>query len=581
MTPRCRIDEGRPFRRRRDEADRLVLQILQGGAVLKGCATAVVFLALTARAQPQAPPRDATPPGGTSVIRGRVLAAAGDRPLAKVEVRATSGALRVNKAALTDANGRYEISELPAGRYTVSVSKPNYVRASYGQRRPLGPGTPIDLAAGQVVARIDFSLQRTAAIAGRIVDEFGDPAANVQVAPMRQMFVNGERRMQMSGPPAMTNDLGEYRLFGLMPGQYFVSATMRSGLGADSNERTAYAPTFYPGTGNPVEAQRFLVAPGQAIAGINMMLLPVTSSRISGIVLDARGQPMAGAFLNVLHRMGAAPMSGAGSTQVRPDGTFAVGGLPPGDYTLRASMMGNQEEIASADVTVAGGDLSDVQVIATKLSTVRGRVAFDRDGAKPPAATSLRVAISHPSLGVMFALPGNGTPKDDGTFEVKTGAGRSLIRAFVFGGGDWHLARVLTADGADVIDAGLDVPANGSVDGLVLEMTPRHNQITGMVVDAAGEKVRDCVVVFFAQDPLRWTANTRYYGVSRPDAESTFHMRLPAGDYLAAAFEDSDPAGQYAAPEILQQLRDHAIAFTIGETEKKTIELPLGSPPIY
>jgi len=89
MTSRCRIDVGRPFQGRRGAAESLALQMLQGGAALKGCATAVVFLALAARAQPQAPPRDATPPSGTSVIRGRVLAAAGDRPLAKVEVRAT------------------------------------------------------------------------------------------------------------------------------------------------------------------------------------------------------------------------------------------------------------------------------------------------------------------------------------------------------------------------------------------------------------------------------------------------------------------------------------------------------------
>jgi len=100
----------------------------------------------------QPPARDAPPATGTSAIRGRVLAVVGDRPLAKAEVRATSGAIRVDKAVLTDANGRYEITELPAGRYIVSVSKPNYVRASYGQRRPLGPGTPIDVAAGQMVA---------------------------------------------------------------------------------------------------------------------------------------------------------------------------------------------------------------------------------------------------------------------------------------------------------------------------------------------------------------------------------------------------------------------------------------------
>ena len=551
------------------------------GAALKGCATAVMFLALAPHAQQQAPPRDAPPPTGTSVIRGRVLAA-GERPLAKVEVRASAGALRVNKAVLTDANGRYEIAELPAGRYTLMASKPNYVAANYGQRRPLGPGTPIEVAAGQVVAQINFSLQRTSAIAGRIVDEFGDPAIGVQVVSMRQMYINGERRMQMSGPTTMTNDLGEYRLFGLMPGQYFVSATLRSNVfGPDSNERTAYAPTLYPGTGNPIEAQRLAVAPGQTIAGINMTLLPVTASRISGTVLDTRGQPMSGAFVNVMYRLGIAPMGGVSSAQARPDGTFSIGGLPPGDYTLRASVIGNPEEFAAADVTVGGGDLTDVQLIAARPSTVRGRIVFDKSAAKPPAATAVRVSIVHPSLSPTSAMPGNATPKDDGTFEAKTGAGHSLIRAFVLGTGDWRLARVLTADGADVIDAGLEVPANGVVDGLVVEMTSRHNEITGTVVDAAGEKVRDCVVIFFAQDPLRWTISTRYFGVSRPDVENTFHTRLPAGDYLAVAFDDPDPAGQYAAPDVLQQLRDHAIAFTIGQTEKKTLELPLSAPPIY
>src|SRR5438105_3193967 len=530
----------------------------------------------------QPPARDAPPATGTSAIRGRVLAVVGDRPLAKAEVRATSGAIRVDKAVLTDANGRYEITELPAGRYIVSVSKPNYVRASYGQRRPLGPGTPIDVAAGQMVARIDFALQRTGAIAGRILDEFGDPATGVQVSPMRQMFVNGERRMQNAGPPTMTNDLGDYRLYGLMPGQYFVSATLRSNMfGSDSNEQTAYAPTFYPATGNPIEAQRIAVAAGQTIAGINMTLLPVTSSRISGLVIDSKGQPMGGAFVNVLHRLGASPMGGAASAPVRPDGTFSVGGLPPGEYTLRASMMGSPDEFAAADVAIGGGDLTDLQLIVAKPSTVRGRVVFQTGGAKPPAATALPISITHPSLSPMSAMPGNATPKDDGTFEAKTGAGHSLISAFVFGTGDWRLARVLTAGGADAIDTGLDVPANGVVDGVVLEMTWRHNELTGTVLDAAGGKVRDCVVVVFAQDPQRWTGSTRYFAVSRPDAENVFHMRLPAGDYLAVAFDDPETLGQYNAPEILKQLRDHPIAITIGETEKKTLELPLSAPPVY
>jgi hypothetical protein len=78
----------------------------------------------------QAPARDAPAATGTAMIRGRVIVAGADRPLSRVEVRAACPPLGVNKAVLTDANGRYEIAELPAGRYSVTFSRVNYVRAS-------------------------------------------------------------------------------------------------------------------------------------------------------------------------------------------------------------------------------------------------------------------------------------------------------------------------------------------------------------------------------------------------------------------------------------------------------------------
>src|SRR6185503_13559905 len=207
---------------------------------------------------------------GTSVIRGRVIAAGDDRPLAKVEVRVLSSALKVDQATLTSANGRYEFTGLAAGRYTIVYSKANFVRASYGQRRPLGPGVPIDVANGQVVTRIDVVLLRTGAVSGRVLDEFGDPAVGVLVAPMRYQFINGERRLQQLGRNASTNDIGEYRMHGLMPGRYFVAATANRFDSRDSNDRTAYAPTYYPGTVNVAEAQRLTVTAGQTITSINL-----------------------------------------------------------------------------------------------------------------------------------------------------------------------------------------------------------------------------------------------------------------------------------------------------------------------
>src|SRR5438876_12391548 len=96
------------------------------------CLVAIVLSASSALAQ--APARDTPAPPGTAMIRGRVLAAgANEHPLSRVEVRATCAPLRIYKAALTDAGGRYEIGELPAGRYTVSFSRTNYVRATFGQ----------------------------------------------------------------------------------------------------------------------------------------------------------------------------------------------------------------------------------------------------------------------------------------------------------------------------------------------------------------------------------------------------------------------------------------------------------------
>lgn len=526
----------------------------------------------------QPPARDTPMPAGTAVIRGRVLVAGADRPLSRVEVRAVCTPLRVNKAVLTDVNGRYEIAELPAGRYTVSFSRVNYVRASFGQRRPLGPGAPIEIANGQLVTRIDAAMQRAGVVTGRILDEFGDPVTGVQVMPMRYAYINGERRMQPSGLSGMTNDLGEYRIYGLTPGQYFVSATFRSFGFGDTSDRSAYAPTYYPGTGSVAEAQRLTVASGQTIAGINMTLLPVVAVRVSGVALDGQGRPMAGTNVSLAQRLGAG-MFGSSYGQVRPDGTFTIGGVTPGDYSVRISQPGIPDEIATADVTVSTADVNDVQIVAVKPSTLRGRVVFEAGEAKPPAPSVLRVNVTHPNS--LSAMAGNDTPKDDWTFEIRTGAGHTIIRTGVFGTGDWRLKRVLTADGVDVTDTGFEVPAGAAVDGFVVELTSRHSEISGTVVDAAGASVRDCVVLLFAQDPLRWSTQTRYLGISRPDQDNVFHVRVPAGDYYAVAFELDDQSVSLNDPEILQQLRDRATKLSIGDAEKKTLALTLSEPPVF
>src|SRR5689334_17201288 len=119
-----------------------------------------------ARPNPQTPTRDTSAqpkeaaPAANASILGRVVAADTGRPIKRARVVASAAELQGGRGMLTDDKGVFELTELPAGRYTVNVSKSGFVSLSYGQRRPLQPGTPLQLADGQQLKGVDFVLPR-------------------------------------------------------------------------------------------------------------------------------------------------------------------------------------------------------------------------------------------------------------------------------------------------------------------------------------------------------------------------------------------------------------------------------------
>src|SRR5262252_4752928 len=140
----------------------------------------VVLLACPVTALAQArptPPRDRPAmPTGTGVIRGRVVAADTGRPLRRVRVTITATELGgVPRNVSTDADGRYEVTELPAARFRVAARRSGYLPLQYGQRRPLELGKPLEMLEGQVVEHVDFALPRMGIITGRVLDDTGDP----------------------------------------------------------------------------------------------------------------------------------------------------------------------------------------------------------------------------------------------------------------------------------------------------------------------------------------------------------------------------------------------------------------------
>src|SRR5918993_1893908 len=259
-------------------------------------------------------PVRADAPRGTAVLRGQVIAADNGTPIRRAQVRVSSPEVREGRVATTDAQGRFEIKELPAGRYTMTASKGGFVALQYGQRRPSESGTPIELADGQTLDKLTIALPRGSVLGGRITDEFGEPVANASVTAWRYAYSSGARRMmpaQGANSRDTTDDQGQFRLFGLPPGEYYVSAMLRSGgpeVTDPMGELSGYAATYYPGTTNIAEAQRVTLAVSQENTGVHFGLIATRLVRVAGQVISSTGAPASNGMVML------APVSGSGSS---------------------------------------------------------------------------------------------------------------------------------------------------------------------------------------------------------------------------------------------------------------------------
>jgi len=536
-----------------------------------------LLVVLVAAAAAQPPPRDRpqAPGPGTGVIRGRVVRADTGEPLrrAQVSVEAQNAKdLRGPVSTMTDAQGRYEIDQLPAGSYQLKASRGGYVELAYGQRRPFERGRPLELAEGAVLQNIDFALPSGGVITGRVVDEIGEPVARASVSVARRRYVDGQRGL-VTQNGASTDDRGEFRIFGVAPGEYVMSAVLET-MDFGSRDRVRYVPTYYPSTPAASEAQRVTVRAGQEVPGITIALVRVATATVRGVV-RAAGLAQAGPFTMVHAREIGGPRAYGSMTSAiaASDGAFTLTGLLPGTYLVEAqSAMGSG--FASKEVVVDGADLAGVTLTLSDGTTARGRIRFDTG--EPPQGLRPSEVLVMPSLLDPQAngmhMSGNGPPtaKDDWTFEVHGLSGRGFLRAGTMG--DWEMKRVLRED-ADVSDTPLDFSTD--VDGLVIELTQKVTTVSGGVSDDRNRPVLDATVVVFADDPARWWRQSRFIESARPDQQGRFTIRgLPPGKYVAIAVGYLEP-GEEHDPDLLQDWRERGTRFTLSEAETRAMDLRL------
>jgi protocatechuate 3,4-dioxygenase beta subunit len=549
---------------------------------------------------------------GTGRIRGRIVSGETGSPVRRAQVR-LSGPEIGAKVALTDSDGRFEFRELPAGRFSMTASKTGFVNMQYGQMRPFEQGKTIELADGQTLERADVAMPRGSVISGRIIDEFGDPVPDATVTAMRSTWSNGRRRLQPAGRTAQTNDLGQFRLFGLPPGEYYVSGSaqggqmmqvemalssaMGAGGGSGSSPTSGYAPTYYPGTTNGADAQRITLNAGQENQNTDFALVPVRLAKVSGVVMNSEGRPAEGTMINAVPRNADAsgPLFSMGSSaRTDKNGNFTISNVPPGDYilqtravqvmsagegrtmvfTMRNDGGSSDAEAASIPLSVSGEDVNNVVVVTSKGGTATGSVIFE-GGANPETTNPMRVLASpFDAEGPALMAGGSTAVKADGTFELKGLAGGRIIRIANVPTG-WTL-KTVKLNGQDITDTGAEFKAGETVSGLDIVLTNKLTQVTGTVKGSGGGEVKDYTVVVFAEDAERWTVpQTRYVAGARPDQQGKFQFRnLPPGSYYAIALEYVEQ-GSWGDPDMLARWKEKATSFSLDEGQTKTLDLKI------
>jgi hypothetical protein len=579
--------------------------------------TPSVTSSLSAQRQPGAPTIDSL----SASIYGRVTVTETGGPLRRAEVRAMNDR-GISRLATTDAEGRYELRDLPTGEYRLVFSKSGFVTLGFGQTRPAEAFRQIELAEGQRVS-VDMSLPRAGAIAGRILDESGEPVADVRVQAMRSRIADGQRRLQPAGVIDTTDDRGAYRVFGLEPGDYYVVAMIRTPTPEDARmsavtgplrgDIKATVPVFFPGTPSIEQAQAVTLGLGEIRADI--FLSPLRTARVGGVVLDSAGTPAADALVELRSDMlnlgfsaaYAGPPPLAVSAHTEPDGSFDIPNVPPGSYSLfvrvqnqrlRGAMdalsqavlarSASQEkarlqlqaiaadvgEIASMPLVVGSGDITGLTLVSARAGTLTA--TFDADAgitrSLPRAELQAVGAANHGALM-------NDTTTLNGVRQFRLAGLAGPTRFRVTGLPDDWMVKAIMVDGTDVTDVPINI-RGGNVDARVI-LTDRVTEVSGIVPpraaapgDRSSAQRSSRYVVLFPADSTKWSYPSRFVKATRTDARGSFRVTgLPGNERYLAVAVDYLEEGQAEDPQFLDRVRSAAVPFPLNEGERKTIEV--------
>ena len=535
------------------------------------------LLTLTSISSAQAHQGSSAPKPEQCKLSGMVVKLAGSEPLASARVRLLSQDDRaLSHSTSTDAGGRFELKGIDPGRYRMLVHKDGFVTQAYGQRKLDDPGAVLTLRPGQEMRDLLFRLIPSAVISGRVINEEGDPLPWVQVNALREAYSGGKKTLTLE-TTVPTNDLGEYRLFSLRPGRYYIRASYHPNEqitgpgeqveGRDDDEPRGYVPMYYPSSTEPARASSITVKAGEETPSLEILLRRVDVFTIRGRVYSPP-QRSNNSFNVLLMPRGETWLSlPQRDADVDPkDNTFTLRDVLPGSYILFASRFDEGRRYqAYQPIELGNADLEGISLTLLPGATLNGRISWDGSPAFEGNALVVYLRADEGLSGygnkAIVTLAGSFTFNDvhDLRYRVAIpGLCQDCYRKSLRYGGLTSPDETFT-------------PAQGTNAGLEITLSSKGARVLGKVVDADDLSAAGVWVVLVPDEPHR---NARWlYKSGVTDQYGRFEIRgISPGTYKLFSWEEAD-SGAWMDPEFLKPFEGKGESITLQDNDQKSRNL--------
>jgi protocatechuate 3,4-dioxygenase beta subunit len=535
----------------------------------------VLLLPLAASAQNSSSP--SVPKKEECSVAGMVVKLADSEPLRRARVYLRSADDHTHSTSVvTDTAGRFQFKGIDPGRYHLIVNRAGFVAQEYGQKKPHDPGALLTLRNGQQVKDLLFRLIPSAVIAGKILDEDGEPLPEIMVSALRQGYLEGKPSLSTE-TTVQTDDRGEYRLFGLSPGRYFVSAVFpqwsRFSRGAETEDAQpnpqGYAKMYYPGIPDAAKATAITIKEGEEIPSVEIFMRQVPVFRIRGHIYNQITHK-AGTQTNIFLFPKTKSREWTGEEQQslvqKQDGSFEIADVVPGSYMLTAMWFDEgKSHVTRVPIDVSNTDVEGITITITPGTDISGRIMWE--GKPTLERDELSVMAESPETN--FGFGGSSRVTAANTF-VLNGLADGTYMARVWGQGkDCYIKDVQYA-GSSALENGFPVKG-GTAGTLEITLSSHGARVQGTVSDSDGLRAVGVRVVL-VPEPARRTQST-LFKEQTTDQYGHFELRgIAPGDYKLFSWEEAE-SGAWEDPEFLKPFEEKGEKISVQEADQKTVNL--------